>query len=53
MFGLTALSYAACMGHEALVQLLVKRDDVEADATDRYNQTPLSYTAENRHEAVV
>jgi hypothetical protein len=34
-------------------QLLVKRNNVEADSKDRYSRTPLSRAAANGHEAVV
>jgi hypothetical protein len=47
------LSWAAENGHEAVVRLLVEREDVEADSKDNHNQTPLSWAAENGHEAVV
>ncbi|MCJ1255063.1 hypothetical protein MMC24_002879 [Lignoscripta atroalba] len=47
------LSYAAENGHEAVVRLLMTRDDVEADSRDQYGRTPLSLAAENGHEAVV
>ncbi|KAL8756771.1 MAG: hypothetical protein Q9184_004385, partial [Pyrenodesmia sp. 2 TL-2023] len=50
----TPLLWAAENGHEAVVKLLLARDDVEADSKDiYYSQTPLSWAAENGHEAVV
>jgi hypothetical protein len=52
-YGLTPLWWAAEHGHEAVVKLLVERDDVEADSKNRCGQTPLSRAAENGHEAVV
>ena len=39
--------------HEAVVKLLVARDDVEVDSKDEAGRSPLSYAAENGHEAVV
>jgi ankyrin repeat protein len=35
------------------VELLVERDDVEADSKDEYGRTPLSWAAVGGHEAVV
>jgi ankyrin repeat protein len=40
-------------GHEAVVRLLVKRDDVEVDSKDDCGQTPLSLAAVGGQEAVV
>jgi hypothetical protein len=52
-YGRTPLSWAAVGGHEAVVKLLVERDDVEADSRDNYSWTPLSLAAVGGHEAVV
>ena len=49
----TPLSYAAEHGHEAAVQLLRARDDVDVDSKDREHCTPLWWAAEDGHEAVV
>jgi Ankyrin repeats (3 copies) len=49
----TPLWLAAANGHEAVVRLLVARDDVEADSKDVDGRTPLWQAAANGHEAVV
>jgi hypothetical protein len=41
------------LGCEAVVRLLVERDDVEADSKDENGRTPLWWAAERGHEAVV
>ena len=52
--GQTPLSWAANRGHEAVVRLLVERDDVAADSGDNlHGRTPLSWAATGGHEAVV
>jgi len=51
--GQTPLWHAADRGHEAVVRLLVERDDVEADSKDYYGQIPLWHAADRGHEAVV
>ncbi|KAF1962050.1 ankyrin [Byssothecium circinans] len=51
--GWTPLSLAAYGGHEAVVKVLVERNDVEADSKDSNGRTPLSWAAEGGHEAVV
>jgi hypothetical protein len=52
-YGRTPLSWAAWEGHEAVVRLLIERDDVEADSKDKYGRTPLLWAACEGHEAVV
>ena len=49
----TLLSLAAGNGQEAVVQLLVERDDVNVNSEDKTGRTPLSWAAENGHDAVV
>ena len=44
---------AAGRGHEAIVQLLIDRDDVDIDAKDKFGMTPLSQAAQRGHEAIV
>ncbi|KAI9782990.1 MAG: hypothetical protein M1816_001650 [Peltula sp. TS41687] len=52
-YGRTPLLWAAEGGHEAVVKLLVERDDVDADSRDNDGWTPLSWAARRGHEAVV
>jgi ankyrin repeat protein len=40
-YGRTPLWWAAREGHEAVVKLLLERDNVVADLKDDYGQTPL------------
>ena len=51
--GRTPLSYAAERGHEAVVMLLLARNDVDAYAWDIYGWTPLFWAAYWGHKAVV
>ena len=46
-------SYNAEEGHEAVVKMLVARDDVEVDTKDEDSRSPLFYAAAAGHEAVV
>ncbi len=55
--GQTPVSWAAGSGHNAIVKLLVERDDVQADLTDGRERTLLSWTfllldvqADSRHK---
>ena len=52
-YGGTQLLWAAGHGHEAVVQLLIKRDDVDINAKNDLGRTHLSVVANQRHEAVV
>jgi ankyrin repeat protein len=49
----TALSYAAERGHEAVVKLLLGRNDVKKDPTDGHGRTPLSWAAAKGQEMVI
>jgi len=44
---------AAERGHEAVVKLLLAREDVNPDRPDDFGRTPISLAAERGHEAVV
>ncbi|KAF1811509.1 ankyrin [Eremomyces bilateralis CBS 781.70] len=53
-FGRTSLSWAAARGHEAVVRLLVERDDdVDPNSKDLFGRAPLSAAAVNGYEGAV
>ena len=52
-YGKTPLSWAAENGKEAVVKMLLAKDDVDPDSKDFSGRTPLRWAAENGHEAVV
>ncbi|KAJ7194542.1 hypothetical protein GGX14DRAFT_328154, partial [Mycena pura] len=51
--GRTPLSYAAGLGRKEVVQLLLQRQDVDADSRDKAGRTPLSRAAANGHVDVI
>ncbi|RYP55838.1 hypothetical protein DL771_012305 [Monosporascus sp. 5C6A] len=51
--GRTPLSYAAEMGHEAIVKLLLATGKVDINTKDNNGWTPLFYAAKEGYEAVI
>ena len=49
----TPLVWAVWNGHEGVVKILLKRDDVDPDGQGRWGHTPFSFAAGNGHEGVV
>jgi ankyrin repeat protein len=53
-YGLTPLSWVAGNGYDAVVKLLLAKDNIDPDLQDsQYCRTPLSWAAEGGHEAIV
>jgi ankyrin repeat protein len=52
-YGRTPLFWAVENGHDAVVKLLLAKEDVDPNSKGPYDQTPLLIAAENGHEAVV
>lgn len=40
-------------GHDAVVRLMLERDDVDTDSKDGYGHTPLSWAVKLGHRAVM
>ena len=51
--GWTPLMWAAGGGHEAIVRLLIEKEDIEINAKAKDGRTPLSVAAAIGHEAIV
>ena len=51
--GFTPLGWAAGNGHEAVVRILLGRDDVDPNKPDNKGRTPLTYAAENDYPGVI
>jgi ankyrin repeat protein len=49
----TPLAWAAGMGHEEMVMILLEREDVDPSLPDNYDRTPLGWVALDGHEEVV
>jgi ankyrin repeat protein len=49
----TGSHLAAGFGLEKILEILLKGNDINADSKDSDSRTPLSWAAENGHEAVV
>jgi len=44
---------AALNGHEGVVKLLLQREDVDPNRTDKHGGTPFSYATKKGHERIV
>ena len=51
--GRTPIAVAATEGYEAVVRLLMEREDVDINSKDKYGYTPLAQAAIEGHEAIV
>ena len=52
--GMTALTWAAARGHEEVVTMVLRREDVNPDQADTlYGQTPLSWAAKKGHLGII
>ena len=51
--GCTPLAWAARNGHDRLVEMLLRREEVNPDKPDRFGQTPFSLAAQQGQEEVV
>ncbi|KAL6800468.1 hypothetical protein J3E68DRAFT_398332 [Trichoderma sp. SZMC 28012] len=52
-YGYTPLSVAASNGHEAVVEVLAQRADVDIDSMSDFGRTPLFQAAMEEHERIV
>ena len=53
VFKETALHYVACSNYEAIMKVLLERNNIQADLKDDFGMTPLSYASENGYQAIV
>ena len=53
IYGMTALMWAAALGHLKLVQILLAQPKIDRSATDKFGDTALHYAARNGHTNVV
>ena len=51
-YGQEPLSFAAKLGHEEVVKMLLKRNDVRSTLPDNRNRTPLSLAISEGHERI-
>ena len=51
--GHTPLAWAAKNGHEAVIEILLGREDIDTDKPTADGETPLLLAARNGHEGVV
>ena len=51
--GVTALTIAACNGHESVVKLLLQHPDIEPNRSNDFGWTALNLAKEGGHEEIV
>ena len=53
IYGMTALMWAAALGHHRLLELLLAFPKIDITATDTFGDTALHYAARNGHASIV